>query len=52
MEEGRTSSRVLQAPGGRSSISLSWNDDCNSTGNVSMKLKTLNERISLHDSEQ
>ena len=40
MADGKTSSRVLQAPGGRSSISLSWNDEnagemnINSSNNV------------------
>ena len=29
VNEGRTSSRVLQAPGGRSSINLSWNTSKN-----------------------
>ena len=38
MSDGKTSSRVLQAPGGSSSISLSWNDGDNDNSNVNKKV--------------
>ena len=38
MSDGKTSSRVLQAPGGSSSISLHWNDGDNSDSNLNQNV--------------
>ena len=39
VSDGKTSSRILQAPGGSSSISLSWNDDGTKANNKGMSVK-------------
>ena len=41
VSEGKTTSRVLQQPGGTSSISLGWDDSSQTTGNLSQSMPDL-----------